>query len=545
MTPHEDDAVIRRPRRTLRPKAKIELPDLPAHWHAYPCDCEPCVIYLRVSAAGGRDRIISPMIQFASILEECHRNNRRIVGIYFDLKTGKTLDGRKIHTVVKEITDGKYRTVAVHKWDRWGRNTLESLQMCDMVDKAGGQVVSSTEAFNTKTPAGNFIRTVLLGVAELQSKLIGENWKGTQQHRKTSGLPHSGRDRIGYAYINRRYVIDKVEAETVRQTYEQYVSGVGFKSLARQWNTADIVTTTGAKWTPQALCRTLDTGFAAGYIRERSDPGNDPANTIAAYDIWRQGDHQPIISEGLWQQYRARREAQAGLPSRLRTGTHALSGLIFCGTCGRRANTKYMGRNGAHHWVCNFSQTYHPGKANSMTNAIAEAEVRRWVEERAGAGDAEKVTKKARELADAQRQPGPVDGIMTKLGGIAGEKFRARDMYQQGDCTRQEMKQRVAKLDVEEQELRVELARAKAAEQSANGHTDFIPMFTKLAKEWENFAAEERSIILKKIIGMVQFFPQSTVGRDPSVRIRVVPVWEMSEWGDAWLSARRRWQELR
>lgn len=56
----------------------------------------------------------------------------------------------------------------------------------------------------------------------------------------------------------------------------------------------------------------MDTGFATGLIRERSEPPSPGTNkrTIAEFDIWREGAHNPIISRELWHAYRGEAPGQ-------------------------------------------------------------------------------------------------------------------------------------------------------------------------------------------------------------------------------------------
>lgn len=494
------------------------------------------------------------MVQFEEIVQDAIRNNRRIIKVYFDLRTGKSLEGRKLDTVVEEIKAGLYRLVSVYKWNRWGRNTLESLQMCAAVDGAGGQVVSATEAFDTRTPTGEFIRDMLLAQAAWQSRIIGENWRGAQRLRRNAGLPHTGRERFGYVYSSRHYTTDPGEAALVKSAYQRYVNGISLKQIVREWNAMGIVTTMGGQWTPQALGKMLDTGFAAGYIRERSKPGQKPANRIINYDIWQPGTHDAIINEDVWQQYRAKREAQAQLPVRLRSAAHPLSGLIFCGDCGRRMNTKYMGVKKRHNWVCSHRASYHPEISIGISNEIAMEVVRKWVHERASTDDAladerpASVTEKARRQEAGELSiKSNADECLARLARVKTKRDRLRKLYLDGDdkdLTEAKYKKILTEFEAEEREFRTELSRARAAEKAANP-ADLLAEFVSLDQSWNKLLLVPVTFhrLLQAVIGMVRVFPRESARLSESAnRVDVVSSWEMEDWGDAWLAERRRWQ---
>jgi len=522
---------------------------LPLHHHEGSCGCVPTVGYIRVSRATGKSKIVSPEIQLSAIEMDARLNGRRIVDLRFDInKSGKSLDGRALHGIVKDIKDGLYHIVSVWKWSRWGRDTLDSLQMILAVDAVGGQVVSATEAHETKTPSGELVRDLMLVIATYQGKLIGEGWRDVHALRRSAGLPHNGRNRFGYQYIDAHYVIDDYEGPILKDTYERYIAGATIYRLTREFNERGLWTSFGGRWTDQSLSKMLDTGFGAGYIRERSDPSHKPANSIGNYDLWRKGEHDPIIDEETWLAYRARREARAATPVRLRNPTHILSGLMFCALCGRRISTKYLGVKAAHNWVCKHRAAYHPDLAVSVSNIIALGAMRDWVRkilaEDTHESRAAEVTAEARAIAaGAPKAKTDVDESEAELAKVVGRLRRLKIAYVDEGGDDLEFKRRKAELLADERTARADLARARAATTKTQGRSALIPAFTMLNNEWDQYPKATLQAMLAEIVGMVRVFPRaSTRTSESALRVEVVPAWEMSVWGDAWLSERRRWQ---
>lgn len=516
---------------------------LPQHSCPPPCACEATCGYVRVSAVMGREHLLSPQIQVDSIAAEAARKGRRVVRWMFDIdKDGRTFTKRKVAKVIEEMHAGQYRHVTLWKWSRWGRNLEESLVQLEKVRQAGGRVDSATEDYDQDKASGRLGRDIMLRFEQYQDEVIGENWKNAHNQRREIGKPHSGRARFGYKYEARSYTIDNDQGALVRDAYERLSVGSSLRSLTQEWNARGVTTTMGGRWTPQALGKMLDTGFAAGYIRERSKPSQSPVNRMRDYDIWRKGEHEPIISEDLWQAYRARREHTASIPPRARRAVHALSALMFCGDCGRRLSTKYAGTNRTHQWVCNHRAAYHPDVSVGISNAIAMADVREWLRRMAQPGNTmgpADVEREAERIAAQQDQVrSEVDACLARIMAVRDRVSRLREMRLDDAISREEFNKRKAGLDAEEQAVRVELARARVATTHHQGiGPEARAAFAGLDAEWDVYTPEEHREALATVVGMVVIGPRASEGP----RFTVVPAWEMSSWAP-WLAERRRWE---
>jgi hypothetical protein len=87
------------------------------------------------------------------------------------------------------IRQREAREIVVYRYDRWGRNAADSLANVRRVELAGGGVVSATEPLDPDMAVGKCNRTNAFALAELQSDLIGENWKAVHSSRKGRELP--------------------------------------------------------------------------------------------------------------------------------------------------------------------------------------------------------------------------------------------------------------------------------------------------------------------------------------------------------------------
>ncbi len=236
--------------------------------------------------------MISPEIQKSAINNWARQNGRRIIGWVDDLDdTGRNFK-RKITKAIDRIEIGEGSEIVVYRYDRWGRNAVESLANVHRVESVGGSVVSATEPLDPETAIGRYNRTNAFGLAELQSDIISDNWKAVMANRVSRQLTPSGSPRFGYrrvgripdalhnpsSRVRRRYRIDpedpderyEPDPETARmltEMYGRYISGWGYGRIAIWLNECGVHNSRGAPWSDVTVRNVLDAGFGAGFLQ--------------------------------------------------------------------------------------------------------------------------------------------------------------------------------------------------------------------------------------------------------------------------------------
>lgn len=550
------------------------------HHHSEPCDCEPTIAYVRVSKVGERDpdSLKSPDIQLDAIAQHCERYGKRIVRIISDMnRTGRTFRKRSVDQCIELIKAGEAKGVALWKWSRWGRNVEYSKAYLGKVKAAGGRVDSATEDFDQNTAVGRLSQGMVMQFDEFQSDLISEGWKAVHARRRTAALPHSGRKRFGYEHASvkaakagnahggsdtcadcaagrEHFAVHAVEGPALVRLYERYVAGVGFEALAERLNGDGLRTPFGDLWTKQAVGQMMDTGFAAGWIRERSEElkerqklaGKAVRNSLSNFDVWRRGAHPAIISEDLWRKYLDRREAMAGRPPRARTPVHALSSLLFCELCARRLQAKYTGAKRQHSWVCPWRKPHHPETAVSVSNSAALRIIRQWVDERSrplAAGQSiDDIAR--REMAGS---PGSPARTLEKVRAEIAAERRAQDklalQHARDLISDETLVSGMRVLDESLARLRDE-ERGYATTATSRSARPSYEAFGKLGDVWDEALAGDPSSLnepLRRVLGFVIVSPASGRGRwhDAAERVEVIGRWAAPSM-EAWFEARRR-----
>lgn len=111
------------------------------------------------------------------------------------------------------------------------------------------------------------------------------------------------------------------EAATVRAAYEAVLAGATMAGLARDWNAEGHLTTRGKPWTAVGVRAVLASPRYAGIIVHKGQEAG-------------RGSWEPVVPEGTFRAVAALLAApERGSGGRPRS--HALTGLLRCGTCGR------------------------------------------------------------------------------------------------------------------------------------------------------------------------------------------------------------------
>ncbi len=472
------------------------------------------VAYIRISEMGDRTAkdLISDKAQLHEIQQHARRYGYEIVEVMSDLdETGRDFSRRKVAKIIEMVRGGEIEVVLLWKWSRWGRNTNQSLMYIAQLEQAGGRVEAATEHFDTETSYGKFGRGLFLLLAELQSDQIGDGWKDTQEFRRRLGLPHTAAPRFGYRY-NRdadpapRYEVHEEEAKLLRSAYERFVADVmSIRGLAMEWNRLGVKTTQGGAWGATSMRTMLDTGFGAGWIRERSKQpkqGQPNSRRPEAFDVWREGSHDAVISTELWEAYQRKRKAASRIPPAARVPKHGLSGMLFCPRCGQTMKAHLSGPECRYvQWVCRAGvDRLHPPV--TISNIRAEKVIMSWLADQAQGG--ESVTEDAQRLVDQQHAAEREVGALRSDLAAAERKFqRLQKLWLDGDFTKEFYEAQKASLGGEVTDLRERLDVAEARD-SRSAQRPEVAAFVGLQRRWRDYpAAHRRAALLTLLAGAV------------------------------------------
>ena len=237
------------------------------------------------------------------------------------------------------IQNGTYGGVCVWKLDRLTRRFTEYATIIRQLEQASALLLSVEDNIQTDTAMGQAIVGILAAQAQTESENTSLRVAAAEESNARLGKAHGGGKRcFGYDRTEGGGLsINEAEAKQLRQVAQWLKTGLSLRAVTQLLNELGSVTTTGRLWSRQSLAQTLKSPKLRGIRihKGREYPGNwEP--------IFSESEHLELlqlVSSG-YKQSPLRRENQS-----------LLSGLVRCGTCGRKLyRSKIKNRDGSNHW---------------------------------------------------------------------------------------------------------------------------------------------------------------------------------------------------
>jgi site-specific DNA recombinase len=188
-----------------------------------------CAIYTRKSSEEGLEQEFSSLQAQREACEAFITSQKgegwQILPAHYDDGgwSGGTLDRPALERLLVDIRASKVDIVLVYKIDRLTRSLLDFAKIVEVFDAYDVSFVSVTQAFNTSTSMGRLTLNVLLSFAQFEREVTGERIRDKIAASKQKGMWMGGFVPLGYDAKDRRLVINKEEAETVRFIVRRYL----------------------------------------------------------------------------------------------------------------------------------------------------------------------------------------------------------------------------------------------------------------------------------------------------------------------------------
>jgi DNA invertase Pin-like site-specific DNA recombinase len=256
--------------------------------------------------------------------------------------SGGSMDRPALQRLLADIRASLVDVVVVYKVDRLTRSLSDFAKLVELFDQTGVSFVSVTQAFNTTTSMGRLTLNVLLSFAQFEREVTGERIRDKIAASKRKGLWMGGQVPLGYRVRERKLVIHKQEAATVRLIFERYLALGSLAALQGELREEGIVSRRRRLSSGKVVGGVPGNGALAHILRNRIYCGE-----INHKDRSHPGEHEPIIERALFEAVQARLDEQRRGKRRSRTNSEALLlGRIFDDR-GNRMTPSYAVKNGA------------------------------------------------------------------------------------------------------------------------------------------------------------------------------------------------------
>ena len=128
-----------------------------------------------------------------------------------------------LEALLADVASGKVDVIVIYKIDRLTRSLADFARIVELLEKNGASFVSVTQSFNTKTSMGRLMLHVLLSFAQFEREVGAERVRDKIAASKAKGMWMGGTIPLGYDVVDKKLVINQMEAVTLRAIFAAFV----------------------------------------------------------------------------------------------------------------------------------------------------------------------------------------------------------------------------------------------------------------------------------------------------------------------------------
>ncbi len=265
--------------------------------------------------------------------------------------SGKNIDRHDLQRLMRDAVAKKFDAVCVYMIDRFSRNLADFVQLIKFFEKHGIRLLSVTQQFDTSTSMGKLTLNILMSFAEFEREVNSERTRDKMGASRREGLWTGGHPVPGYDLVDKKLMVNVVEASQVRVIFKLYLERGSFLSVAtelnhRGWTTKSHTARTGRRSGGQSfdkptVQRVLTSSIYLGKVEYQGQQ----------YE----GVHEAIVDEKTWKAVQTLLESHRwDRDWKVRNKWGALlMGLVKC-HCGSALTHHYVSKRGKrfHYYVC-------------------------------------------------------------------------------------------------------------------------------------------------------------------------------------------------
>lgn len=321
--------------------------------------------------------------QFNKIREYCRENGIEISAYYSDeAESGTNMDRIGFIDMVASAVQHEFDAVVIYDITRGSRDVGDWFNFRKQMMRLGIKVISATQKLGDITNPNDFlVELISVGLGEHQVLDTRQKSIAGMAERAKKGVFCGGIPPLGYDIIEGQYVINEVEAETVRIIFAEYATGASYNAIVDKLNGR--LGKFGRPLGKNSLCDILQNERYIGVytwnkrimrIMRKWAGGKLNPNVIRMEGIIPQ-----IIDLETWERVRDRMKQHERRAANKAKRDYLLSGLIECVDCG----SAYVGHTCVNHrkdgssretryYVCGNKYRTHTCKAKNINADLIE-----------------------------------------------------------------------------------------------------------------------------------------------------------------------------
>lgn len=220
--------------------------------------------------------------------------------------TGTSVKKRKnFMRMMQDASKNKFDLIVTREVSRFARNTVDTLQQTRILRREGVEVYFTEDNIWTMNDEDGELRlTIMATLAQNESKKTSVRVKAGQMISFKNGVLYGNGNILGYDRIGKEYVVNELQARTVRRIFDLYLDGNGVRKIQFVLEKEGHLTATGlTKWQPGNISKILRNPFYCGTIVYRKQFVPDfleqkKINNFGEVDkVIVEGRHTPIVTK--------------------------------------------------------------------------------------------------------------------------------------------------------------------------------------------------------------------------------------------------------
>ncbi|MFD2442892.1 recombinase family protein [Bacillus sp. CGMCC 1.16607] len=476
-----------------------------------------CAIYRRVSTDMQVEEGVSLDNQLQRLRAFAESQGWTIVIEYVDEGiSAKNIEGRPgIQSMMKGIIEKKFDVLLVYKLDRLVRRVKDLLELLMLMEKHEVMFKSATEPFDTTTPAGKLFITMIAAMAEWERETIAERVYDNLKHRAQEGNRNGGPAPYGYDYDDKgNLVINDEEAKWVRFIYKKYQT-MGSQNIAKALNKNGIKTKKGVLWSDFSVRFILRNPIYSGKnrwnwrspVKGKAYTGNEIIK-----DINQEGFQAIIPEEEFNDIQKLSRERSS---TAFRSDNHyPFSGVAKCWKCGNSFTGAFKKRKTGgvyRHYKCAGRFKYGVCDVQTIAEEAMETALLNFLS----------FDELDIEIHEDQEEFGLTKEELDKqLHKIRTKKERTKDLYIDGEYSKDEYKKKMDLLTIQENEL---LEQYEEFEQEASiEEIKIVLQNIKLEWPYLSFEAKKQAVQMLFESFTIELVTPSKMGKYPEPPVVII-----------------------
>jgi site-specific DNA recombinase len=426
--------------------------------------------YARVSTEDQAERqTVAAQTDF--LRRYCDLHGLPVAGVYVDdgVSGATALEDRpEGRRLLEDAESGAFSVVLVYRLDRLGRSLKSLLTAHERLDRAGVAIRSGTEPFDTASPIGKFLFSLLGSMAELERATIGERFVRGRDRLAREGQYTGGVIPIGYdldaggrlvpssrivpvlgvteADMVRSFFARLASGETTLSTERRRLSALGVPRVQRYGGPKGRIIERTGQWPLSGLAKIAHNPIYRGEGRMASRYGHVTRPT------------EPLVDVQTWEGAQEMLVRHRRLSTKNAKNDYLLRGLVVCGLCG----LNYVGAGGGRHYRCNGimgRSNRTDGRCRSALVNARRLEGAVWQEVRAFVNDpGEHIAEAQRQLREQLASAGQSEEqrrrLARELTGKEQERERVLGLFRRGRITLDEAERELDAIAAEAAQIR-------------------------------------------------------------------------------------------